>query len=57
MVIGRKRKKETKKERKKERKKEKEYEMSRGKKSDFEKIAVEGILKVRNENQAKTGEN
>ena len=31
--------------------------MSRGKKSDFEKIEGEEILRMRNENQAKTGEN
>ena len=29
--------------------------MSRGKRSDFKMIEREGILKVRNENQAKTG--
>ena len=29
--------------------------MSRGKKSDFERIKGEGILRVRNEIQAKTG--
>ena len=29
--------------------------MSRGKKSDFEKIEGEEILRMRNENQAKTG--
>ena len=40
--------------RKKERK---AYEMSRGKKSDFERIGGEGILRVKNENQAKTRKN
>ena len=29
--------------------------MSKGKKSDFERIEGEEILRVRNENQAKTG--
>ena len=29
--------------------------MSRGKRSDFEMTEGEGILRVRNENQAKTG--
>ena len=31
--------------------------MPRGKKSDFEKIEGEGILRVRNENKAKAGKN
>ena len=31
--------------------------MSRGKRSDFERIEGEGILRVRNENQAKIGKN
>ena len=31
--------------------------MSRGKGSDFEMIEEEGILRVRSENQAKTGKN
>ena len=40
--------------RKKERK---AHEMSRRKVSDFEKIEGEGILRVRNKNQAKKGKN
>ena len=31
--------------------------MFRGKRGDFEKIEGEGILRLRNENQAKTGKN
>ena len=31
--------------------------MSRGKKSDFERVEGEGILRVRNENQDKTRKN
>ena len=32
-------------------------EMPRRKESDFEMIQLEGIIRVRNENQAKTGQN
>ena len=40
--------------RKKERK---TYEMSRENKSDLGRIEAEGVLRVKNENQAKTGKN
>ena len=35
-------------------KERKAYEMSRGKKSDFERVEEERILRLRNENQVKT---